>query len=308
MTTNTPTPTLPSNVEELRAEFEAWVKRERKLEPDSYQIERAGDGYYYDWTDAAWDGWKAARASTSTDKEAGDRDLIAQVLEQWKYHKIATKIRSGMYSSSWPEDLINPGVLWDAISRARSASVTDALQKLPVAFRVRDNEEEGCEWAIFLEEENAAKHAERHSVEYQGLYVRDGSPTPPAHGEGELRSLLERVSRPYGPMDVARNHAQDAQTEKLFYELADDIRNALSPAPSPPQQDGSGLVENVDIWMCGFRVSEFVTEYEFRGDQDHYPTDFEALLIEDAINGALGDLFERHKKALASTPKASEGE
>lgn len=46
--------------------------------------------------------------------DAGRRERVASVLDA-SYPKVAAKIRAGMRSSTWPEDLVDPGLLMDLL-------------------------------------------------------------------------------------------------------------------------------------------------------------------------------------------------
>ncbi len=65
---------------------------------------------------------------------------------------------------------------------AQSSTDTLSLMKRPVAFRVprtdpaTAGETLGAEWRLFQDEEAARDAADNIGAEYQGLYVRDGSP------------------------------------------------------------------------------------------------------------------------------------
>ena len=50
------------------------------------------------------------------------------------------------------------------------------LQNRPVAFRARNKDSDV--WALTIDEEAAARFANESGTEYQGLYVRDGTPRP----------------------------------------------------------------------------------------------------------------------------------
>jgi hypothetical protein len=59
----------------------------------------------------------------------------------------------------------------EAFARDCGVEIFD-LKKCPVAFRLKKHPHGA--WVYFDDEEQAASAAERHDVEYQGLYVRDG--------------------------------------------------------------------------------------------------------------------------------------
>jgi hypothetical protein len=50
-------------------------------------------------------------------KDQARRELAATVLEDGGYPKIADKIRAGMRSSTWPENLVDPGLLLDLLEK-----------------------------------------------------------------------------------------------------------------------------------------------------------------------------------------------
>lgn len=52
-------------------------------------------------------------------KDRSRRERVATVLAR-RYPKVADKIRAGMRSSTWPEDLIDPGVLIDLLEQEES--------------------------------------------------------------------------------------------------------------------------------------------------------------------------------------------
>jgi hypothetical protein len=69
------------------------------------------------------------------------------------------------------------------------------------------------------------------------------------------------------------------------------------PASPPLSPSGEGQPEWMRALFVEFDVAAYVDEYEFRGDSDHTPTEWEALLIVDALSGAIADL---HEKAIAA--------
>jgi len=50
------------------------------------------------------------------------------------------------------------------------------LRKRPVAFRVKAPEGAGWSWLYYTDEQKAAESANNLGVDYDGLYVRDGTP------------------------------------------------------------------------------------------------------------------------------------
>lgn len=48
-------------------------------------------------------------------KDGTRRELAATVLEDGGYPKVADMIRAGMRSSTWPENLVDPGLLLDLL-------------------------------------------------------------------------------------------------------------------------------------------------------------------------------------------------
>lgn len=67
------------------------------------------------------------------------------------------------------------GAAPQTIASQRAQMVTPVenvtLQKRPVAFRVEVTE---GHWSLFHSEDAAAEYAEKHGLEYHGLYARDG--------------------------------------------------------------------------------------------------------------------------------------
>lgn len=78
-------------------------------------------------------------------------------------------------------------VIEETILRTR-ATPPSAMLKRPVAFRVAHD------GIIFLSSDEAAarQYAEKRDLDYQGLYVRDGSPSVP--GVERLREALEKIA------------------------------------------------------------------------------------------------------------------
>lgn len=56
-------------------------------------------------------------ASQVGGKDIDRRECAAKILDR-RYPKVAEKIRAGMRSSTWPEDLIDPGLLLDILEAA----------------------------------------------------------------------------------------------------------------------------------------------------------------------------------------------
>ncbi len=59
---------------------------------------------------------RAADEAERSHADAGRRSKAAAVLAE-RYPKVAAKIRAGMRSSTWTEDLIDPGLLLDLLER-----------------------------------------------------------------------------------------------------------------------------------------------------------------------------------------------
>lgn len=62
---------------------------------------------------------KAAAMRPYQEERDADRKrhaIAASVLDR-RYPKVAEKIRAGMRSSTWPEDLVDPGLLLDVIEQ-----------------------------------------------------------------------------------------------------------------------------------------------------------------------------------------------
>lgn len=51
-------------------------------------------------------------------KDQARRELAASVLDR-RYPKVADMIRAGMRSSTWPENLVDPGLLLDLLEKVQ---------------------------------------------------------------------------------------------------------------------------------------------------------------------------------------------
>ena len=58
-------------------------------------------------------------------KDRARRELAATVLEDGGYPKIADQIRAGMRSSTWPENLVDPGLLLDLLEKIDALKVSE---------------------------------------------------------------------------------------------------------------------------------------------------------------------------------------
>lgn len=67
-------------------------------------------------------------------KDQARRELAASVIEK-RYPKVADSLRAGMRSSTWPENLIDPGCLLDLLEKIEGVG---AAEPLPLAVRLRD--------------------------------------------------------------------------------------------------------------------------------------------------------------------------
>jgi hypothetical protein len=257
-----------------------------------------------------------SRASAPTDKEAGDRELLAQECDRLGNRHMAAEIRTGGTGM---------GILCalSAISRARSASVTGkaklhedllheansyiglarfALQngQPDIAAKHLDKyvEESDRIEVRYLGPERAQKLLDSGVINPSTAYadeIKAQSPTPTAHGEGELREALKPfAARAVYYDETNGDNGPELDTVEVRGGITvGDLRraeHALSHAPSPPQQDGSGLVEEAqkvirDIIGAG-------TPFDARGTH--------AQRVREMASKA-DDLLTQ---ALASTPKA----
>ena len=62
------------------------------------------------------------------------------------------------------------------LSASAEPVVEFKLVKRPVAFRVKAPADTGWQHLYYRDEQNAAEAAEQIGVDYEGLYVRDGTP------------------------------------------------------------------------------------------------------------------------------------
>lgn len=62
------------------------------------------------------------------------------------------------------------------LSASAEPVVEFRLVKRPVAFRVKAPADTGWQHLYYRDEQNAAEAAEQIGVDYEGLYVRDGTP------------------------------------------------------------------------------------------------------------------------------------
>lgn len=59
-------------------------------------------------------------AETNSSDESALREAVAKILDR-SYPKVARKIRAGMRSSNWSEDLVDPGFLFGALKSTPAA-------------------------------------------------------------------------------------------------------------------------------------------------------------------------------------------
>ncbi len=60
-----------------------------------------------------------AQEQQRQDADMARRERVADLIEK-RHPKTAAKIRAGMRSSNWPEDLIDPGYLLDLLEKIES--------------------------------------------------------------------------------------------------------------------------------------------------------------------------------------------
>lgn len=74
-------------------------------------------------------------------------------------------------------DMYQPAVTIREVNPAMERETSEfKLRKRPVAFRVRAPEGTGWSWLYYADEQKAAASADNLGVEYDALYVRDGTP------------------------------------------------------------------------------------------------------------------------------------
>jgi hypothetical protein len=77
----------------------------------------------------------------------------------------------------WRDYLPDAEVAITAYLSASAEPVVEfKLVKRPVAFRVKASADTGWQHLYYRDEQNAAEAAEQIGVDYEGLYVRDGTP------------------------------------------------------------------------------------------------------------------------------------
>jgi len=256
------------------------------------------------------------RASSPTDKE-----LLAQ------------SARDGNCEWSFKNGTVTVEVALNAISRARSASVrdaevgwsktaitkamdhlySDAIDHAVTSYCVvgkiseakgEDRVREQLKAAIkgFLEEipkSDLVRLARPPAPNGNGTTV-GAQPvaqlhsTPPAHGEGELRALIGNVIA-----WVMANGVPEGRLDAIVDEIiTHPTIRALSHAPSPPQQDGSELVE---------AAKALKDDLEARAVFDHRLGVKTVAASWSVWKRFTDEIMLAEQSALASTPKANEG-
>lgn len=89
------------------------------------------------------------------------------------------------------------------------------------------------------------------------------------------------------------SHPNEVLTERDFTER--EYRAPVQPSDKPDESTSVGIPDNYTELIRASEelrrsIKDFLDGYELRGDEgDHEPTEFEKLLIEDAVNGLLED-------------------